>query len=97
MAFQKYIDNYPAFHSNRTNQILHLVGIPTIIIGIVLPLATAHLIGGIALILLGSLALYIGHRIEGNRPALLQNPLYILAAPVWYFNKIVRRFREVQP
>jgi hypothetical protein len=36
---------------------------------------------------------WIGHLIEGNKPAFLTNPVHVLVAPVWMAKRIVARLR----
>ena len=91
--FKDYIDNYPNFHKHPVNKALHFVGIPSIIMGMIC-LATSGFIISLAMIGFGSLCLLVGHRIEGNRPALLQSPLYVLAAPFWYFRMLKNLFKK---
>ena len=31
----------------------------------------------------GWLLLFLGHRIEGNKPAFFQGPIYLLVGPIW--------------
>jgi uncharacterized membrane protein YGL010W len=31
----------------------------------------------------GWVLLFLGHRIEGNRPAFFQGPMYLLVGPIW--------------
>ncbi len=87
MAFREYIKTYPDYHKHPTNKIFHLIGIPMIIIGIIFFLAMSWLMATL-LVLIGSALLVTGHRIEGNKPAASSNPLYILAAPIWYYQEV---------
>ena len=77
-----YMSQYDHEHSSGWNKVLHGVGIPMILAGIVLLIfmkwiwGTAFFVGGWALLLLG-------HRIEGNHPAFFQGPVYFLVGPIW--------------
>lgn len=69
---------------------LHGIGIPIILAGIVLPILTFWRIG-LALFVGGWAALFLGHRIEGNKPAFFQGAIYLLVGPVW----IAREIKDV--
>jgi uncharacterized membrane protein YGL010W len=56
--------------------------IPIILAGIVL-LVTMHWRLGIALFVGGWVMNFLGHRIEGNKPAFLQGVIYFLVGPLW--------------
>ena len=43
---------------------------------------------GAALIILGWVFLFTGHRIEGNKPAFFQGPMYYMIGPVWVLKEI---------
>ena len=32
--------------------------------------------------------LFLGHRIEGNKPAFFQGPIYLLVGPIWVAKEI---------
>ena len=40
---------------------------------------------------------WLGHLIEGNKPAFLSNPAHVLVAPVWMVKKIFRRQGTEKP
>jgi hypothetical protein len=77
-----YFSRYDHEHRHPLNKFLHGVGIPVILAGIVLA-AFAHWRSGLALFVAGWLLLFLGHRIEGNRPAFFQGPIYFLVGPLW--------------
>lgn len=93
MSFQEYVKSYPNFHQHPINKAIHLICIPLIIISMIL-MGTRYWRWGIAGFILGWTAQIVGHRIEGNKPALTGNPIYILAAPVWYFHLIKGYFSQ---
>lgn len=77
----EYFARYEREHTKPLTRLTHFVGIPLIVAS--LPqarrrpaLAAAMFVGGWALQLLG-------HRIEGNRPAFLDDPVYLLVGPLW--------------
>ena len=77
-----YMNQYDHEHSSGWNKLLHGIGIPLIFAGIILTVllrwktGAACFVGGWAL-------LFLGHRIEGNKPAFFQGPIYLLVGPVW--------------
>jgi uncharacterized membrane protein YGL010W len=86
-ALDKYMAQYDHEHTNAWNKILHGVGIPIIIVGIVLAILT-HWKIGLALFVGGWVLLLAGHRIEGNKPAFFQGLIYFLVGPIWVAKEI---------
>jgi uncharacterized membrane protein YGL010W len=76
-----YMTQYEHEHSNLANRVLHAVGIPFIFAGIVLLFFDWRM--GLALFVGGWIMLFLGHRIEGNKPAFFQGPIYFLVGPIW--------------
>jgi hypothetical protein len=69
-------------HRNPLNRLTHMVGVPIIVITAVLGLAWQSwplFIGGE---IVGWAFQIAGHRIEGNRPALLKRPISFLMGPL---------------
>jgi uncharacterized membrane protein YGL010W len=65
-------------------------------------LAILHWRLGLILFLGGWILLFLGHRIEGNKPAFFQGPIYFLVGPIWVLKEIRdsllrRRSRSSQP
>ncbi len=81
-ALERYMAQYDHEHTNPWNKILHAVGIPIILAGIVL-LVMKHWRLGIALFVGGWIMNFLGHRIEGNKPAFFQGLIYFLVGPLW--------------
>ena len=81
-----YMAQYDHEHSSPWNRLLHGVGIPVIFAGIVGLLLMKWLLG-IGLFLGGWVLLLLGHRIEGNKPALFRGPIYFLVGPIWVANE----------
>lgn len=77
-----YMAQYDHEHSSGWNRFLHGVGIPVIFVGVVLLILTKW-IWGAAFFVAGWALLFLGHWIEGNRPAFLQGPVYFLVGPIW--------------
>jgi uncharacterized membrane protein YGL010W len=78
----QYMSQYDHEHTNPWNKILHAIGIPIILVGIVLA-ALTHWRFGLSLFLAGWILLFAGHRIEGNKPAFFQGLIYFLMGPLW--------------
>jgi len=78
---------YDHEHTNAWNKVLHGVGIPIILAGIVL-LLMLHWKLGLGLFLGGWILLFAGHRIEGNKPAFFQGLIYFLVGPIWVGKEI---------
>jgi uncharacterized membrane protein YGL010W len=79
---EKYMSQYDHEHTNGWNKLLHGVGIPMIIAGLLLAVFTYWKIG-LALFVAGWVLLLAGHRIEGNKPAFFQGVIYFLIGPIW--------------
>lgn len=81
-SFSQYMAQYDHEHANPWNKVLHGIGIPIILVGIVLLLLT-YWRAGLALFIGGWILLFAGHRIEGNKPAFFQGLIYFLVGPIW--------------
>jgi uncharacterized membrane protein YGL010W len=81
-SFAQYMSQYDHEHTNPWNKILHGIGIPIIVAGIVLVTLMFWRLG-LALFAGGWVLLFLGHRIEGNRPAFFQGVIYFLVGPIW--------------
>jgi putative flippase GtrA len=70
-AISMIVERYMTRHAARSNQVLHLVGVPATLAGVGLLLAGMY---STALILIASgfFVQYIGHRIEGSPMGELQ-------------------------
>ena len=82
-----YMAQYDHEHSSGWNKLLHGVGIPLIFAGIVLAILTKWVLAA-ELFVGGWVLLLLGHRIEGNHPAFLQGPVYLLVGPIWVAREI---------
>ena len=81
-GFERYMEQYDHEHHNPWNKVLHAIGIPAVLAGIVL-LVLLHWKLGLALFFGGWVLLFAGHRIEGNKPAFFQGVIYFLVGPIW--------------
>jgi uncharacterized membrane protein YGL010W len=84
---ERYMEQYDHEHTNGWNKVLHGIGIPIILAGIVLLVMTWWRIG-LALFVGGWILLFAGHRIEGNKPAFFQGVIYFLVGPIWVAKEI---------
>jgi uncharacterized membrane protein YGL010W len=85
------MSQYDHEHTNAANKILHAVGIPIILAGIVFAILT-HWKIGLALFVGGWILLFAGHRIEGNKPAFFQGVIYFLVGPLWIAKELKDAF-----
>jgi len=86
-SLQDYMVQYDHEHLNAWNKALHSVGIPVIFAGIIFLILTWWKLG-LALFVGGWVLLFLGHRIEGNKPAFFQGPVYFLVGPLWVAKEI---------
>jgi uncharacterized membrane protein YGL010W len=86
-SLQKYMSQYDHEHTNRWNKLLHGIGIPIIFVGIILATFTLWRIG-LVFFGIGWVLLFLGHYIEGNKPAFFQGLIYFLVGPVWIAKEI---------
>jgi uncharacterized membrane protein YGL010W len=91
-GLERYMEQYDHEHENPWNKILHGIGIPVIFAGVVLA-AFTHWRLGLGLFVGGWVLLFLGHRIEGNKPAFFQGAVYFLVGPVWVAKEIVDGLR----
>ena len=86
-SLQDYMVQYDHEHANPWNKTLHAVGIPIIFAGIIFLILTWWKLG-LSLFVGGWVLLFLGHRIEGNKPAFFQGPVYFLVGPLWVTKEI---------
>jgi uncharacterized membrane protein YGL010W len=82
----EHMGRYDHEHRNVWNKLLHGVGIPIILAGIILIFVNWRI--GLPLFAAGWVLLFVGHRIEGNKPAFFQGPVYFLVGPIWVAKEI---------
>jgi uncharacterized membrane protein YGL010W len=82
-----YMAQYDHEHESTSNKLLHGIGIPMIFSGIFL-LLFLKWIWGAGFFLGGWVLLLLGHRMEGNRPAFFQGPIYLLVGPIWVAREV---------
>ena len=86
-ALGKYMAQYDHEHTNLWNKVMHGIGIPIILVGMMLGVLT-HWKIGLGMFLVGWVLLLAGHRIEGNKPAFFQGLIYFLVGPIWVAKEI---------
>jgi uncharacterized membrane protein YGL010W len=77
-----YMAQYDHEHSSGWNRLLHGIGIPMIFAGLISFFFAKWALGS-GLFVGGWILLFLGHRIEGNRPAFFQGLVYLLVGPIW--------------
>jgi uncharacterized membrane protein YGL010W len=80
-----FMENYKAKHQHPANRMLHNFGIPMIVIS--LPLIFFSWRVALTLFVVGWILQFVGHFIEGNRPAFFRNPIYLLVGPLWLIRR----------
>jgi uncharacterized membrane protein YGL010W len=91
-SLDHYMSQYDHEHSSPWNKLLHGIGIPVIFAGIVLLILLRWKLG-LALFIGGWVMLLLGHRIEGNKPAFFQGPVYFLVGPIWVAKELFDALR----
>jgi uncharacterized membrane protein YGL010W len=82
-----YMAHYDHEHTTIGNKVLHGLGIPFIFAGTILLILTWWRLG-LGLFVVGWAMLFLGHRLEGNKPAFFQGPVYFLVGPLWVAKEI---------
>jgi uncharacterized membrane protein YGL010W len=82
---RSFVNNYKSKHRHPLNRLSHTIGIPIVVVS--LPLFFLSWRWALAFFLDGWGLQFIGHAIEGNRPAFFGNPVYLIVGPWW----LVRR------
>lgn len=78
--------HYDGAHNHPVNRALHLIAIPLGFSSIIV--VWFHWIIALLLIPAAFALAWLGHLIEGNKPAFLTNPAHVFVAPVWMARKI---------
>jgi uncharacterized membrane protein YGL010W len=82
---ENLLANYKAKHQHPLNRLTHSIGIPLIVIS--LPLFFFNWRWALALFVFGWVLQFVGHAIEGNQPAFLKNPVYLVIGPLWVLRR----------
>lgn len=83
---QSFVENYKSKHRHPLNKLSHTIGIPMIVIA--LPVFFFNWRWALGLFIVGWMLQFIGHAIEGNRPAFFRNPVYLLVGPWWLIRRV---------
>ena len=78
--------HYDHAHNHPVNRLLHMLAIPTGFSSVFV--VWFHPVVALLLIPLAFAMAWVGHFIEGNKPAFLTNPVHVFVAPVWMIRKI---------
>jgi uncharacterized membrane protein YGL010W len=91
----EWVEGYGRSHTHPLNQLLHLVGIPMIVLSLPAALAAAFLPGwgpvAVGLFLLGWALQFAGHAIERKPPEFLRDPRFLLVGLRWWWHKLQAR------
>ena len=90
-----FVEYYRAKHRHPLNKLSHSIGIPLILLSLLSFFFSWRL--ALALFVAGWVFQFVGHAIEGNRPAFFQNPLYLLVGPLWLVRRAAGVVRSERP
>ncbi len=80
-SLREYITMYRKEHTTLGNKLTHMVGIPMIVASLPTTLVNPPL-GG-TMFTAGWALQFLGHYLEGNKPAFYGDPYYLLVGPAW--------------
>jgi len=81
--------HYDGAHNHPINRALHMIAIPVGFSSVIV--VWFHWIIALLLIPTAFALAWLGHLIEGNKPAFLTNPAHVFVAPLWMVKKIFGR------
>ena len=88
--------HYDGAHNHPLNRALHMIAIPVGFSSLVV--VWWHWLIALLLIPTAFALAWLGHLIEGNKPAFLTSPVHVFVAPVWLARSCCsRRLPTVQP
>src|SRR5437660_5242023 len=79
--------HYDGAHNHPVNRALHMLAISVGFSSIIV--VWWHWIIALLLVPTAFALAWLGHLVEGNKPAFLSNPVHVLVAPVWMVIKIL--------
>jgi uncharacterized membrane protein YGL010W len=85
----KLLSHYDDAHKHPVNRALHAIAIPLGFSSVVV--VWFRPVIGLSLVPAAFALAWLGHLIEGNKPAFLTNPVHVLVAPVWLARKLLGR------
>jgi hypothetical protein len=80
--------HYDGAHNHPVNRALHVIAIPVGFSSLIV--VWWHWVMALLLIPTAFALAWLGHWIEGNKPAFLTNPIHVFIAPLWLARKIFR-------
>ena len=86
--------HYDAAHTHPVNRLLHAVAIPVGFSSLIV--VWRHWAIALLLIAFAFALAWLGHLIEGNKPAFLTNPVHVLVAPLWLVRRIGRKEKKTR-
>ena len=89
-SIERHMEQYQHEHTHPANRFLHAAGIPLIFAGVIVLLVNWR--WGLGLFCAGWAMLFLGHKVEGNKPAFFQGPVYFLVGPLWVAGEIKEWF-----
>jgi uncharacterized membrane protein YGL010W len=92
---ESLVNSYQSQHQHPLNKLCHLIGIPLITIS--WPLFFFRWRWALVLFAVGWILQFIGHGIEGNRPAFFQNPIYFFIGPWWLIRRAAAAIGLLKP
>jgi uncharacterized membrane protein YGL010W len=92
----RLLDHYETEHRHPVNRALHFIGIPVVLLSVIALASPWRPFGwsrmdALASLIGGWVLLFVGHAIEGNRPAILNNPAAALIGVLWWMRGWFRR------
>ena len=78
--------HYDGAHNHPVNRALHMIAIPVGFSSIIV--VWFHWVIGLLLIPAAFALAWLGHLVEGNKPAFLTNPAHVFVAPLWMVRKL---------
>ncbi len=79
--------HYDGAHTHPVNRALHAIAIPVGFSSLIV--VWFHWIIGLLLIPTALALAWLGHLIEGNKPAFLSNPVHVFVAPLWLVRRVL--------
>lgn len=86
-----YMALYDHEHIHPWNKLLHGFGVPAVVASLVVVFLDWR--WGLGLFVGGWMLLFLGHRIEGNKPAFSQGIFYLLVGPLWVAKELAATLR----
>ena len=82
-------------HNHPVNRLLHMIAIPIGFASFVVVWWNWKI--ALALIPTAFALAWLGHWVEGNKPAFMTNPLHVFVAPLWMARKLLGLERTQHP